>query len=331
MLISVLVPIYKVEKYIERCTRSIFEQTYENLDVVFVDDCSPDHSVEILKKNLKLYPKRIAQTRIISHECNKGLAAARNTAILNARGEYVFHLDGDDFLDIHAIEYFAEEACNTNADIIFSNFILEEASGVIKFTETPCRDKEVLLKNIILKKHSCQIWNKLFRKKLYSENCIIVPIGINNGEDYITLPRLLYYAKQISFINAYTYYYNRTNINSFQYNIGCKKNLADGIPGNRFLADFFRNQDVCFVKYVDAMLLDIRVTHLLWATELNDIKIERKNQMYLQYKYVRYLKKKYILVPILFLDFIHADTLILWISKKFQKRKRLKKVKICIK
>lgn len=84
--VSILVPVYGVEKYIERCARSIFEQTYRNLDIVFVDDCSPDKSIEILKRVLEDCPKRKAQTRIIRHEQNRGLAAARNTVVAAATG-----------------------------------------------------------------------------------------------------------------------------------------------------------------------------------------------------------------------------------------------------
>lgn len=74
--VSVLVPVYGVEKYIERCARSIFEQTYHNLDIIFVDDCTPDHSIDVLKRVLKDYPERKEQTRIIKHDHNRGLAGA---------------------------------------------------------------------------------------------------------------------------------------------------------------------------------------------------------------------------------------------------------------
>jgi glycosyltransferase involved in cell wall biosynthesis len=74
--VSILVPVYGVEKYIERCARSIFEQTYHNLDIVFVDDCSPDKSIEILKHVLEEYPNRKAQTRIIQHAHNRGFASS---------------------------------------------------------------------------------------------------------------------------------------------------------------------------------------------------------------------------------------------------------------
>ena len=85
-LVSILTPVYRAEKYIERCTRSLFEQTYENLEYIFVDDCAPDHSIQLLQQVLAEYPKREKQTKIIHHEKNRGVAAARNTAVENASG-----------------------------------------------------------------------------------------------------------------------------------------------------------------------------------------------------------------------------------------------------
>ena len=97
--VSVLVPVYKVEKYIGRCSKYLFEQTYENLEYIFVDDKSPDRSIEILLQILNNYPQRKPQVRIIHHKKNLGLACARNTAVNNATGDFVIHVDSDDYID----------------------------------------------------------------------------------------------------------------------------------------------------------------------------------------------------------------------------------------
>jgi glycosyltransferase involved in cell wall biosynthesis len=89
--VSILVPVYGVENYIERCARSLFEQTYENIEFVFVDDCSPDNSIQELEKIIKNYPNRKGQIKIIHHEKNIGLSGARHTAINNATGDFVIH------------------------------------------------------------------------------------------------------------------------------------------------------------------------------------------------------------------------------------------------
>ena len=96
--VSVIVPIYEVERYIERCARSLFEQTMlSGIEFIFVDDCTPDYSIEILHNTLKEYPEREAQVTILTHSANKGLAAARKTGVRAARGEYISHCDSDDW------------------------------------------------------------------------------------------------------------------------------------------------------------------------------------------------------------------------------------------
>lgn len=116
--VSILVPVYSVEKYIERCARSIFEQTYQNLDIVFVDDCTPDKSIEILRRVLDDYPERKAQTRIIRHEHNQGLAAARNTAVAAATGTFLTHVDSDDWLELDAVEELVKKQVETGVAFV---------------------------------------------------------------------------------------------------------------------------------------------------------------------------------------------------------------------
>ncbi|MBO5667722.1 MAG: glycosyltransferase family 2 protein, partial [Lentisphaeria bacterium] len=87
--VSVCIPVYGVEKYIERCARSLFEQTMrDGIEFIFVNDCTPDKSIEILEQILSEYPHRQEQTKIIHHKQNGGLVAARNTGLAHASGEY---------------------------------------------------------------------------------------------------------------------------------------------------------------------------------------------------------------------------------------------------
>ena len=98
--VSVVIPVYGVEKYIERCARSLFEQTMqEGIEYIFVDDCSPDRSIEILEKVLKEYPHREPQVKIIQHSKNQGIFYTRNTGVENATGEYIIHCDSDDWVE----------------------------------------------------------------------------------------------------------------------------------------------------------------------------------------------------------------------------------------
>ena len=116
--VSILVPIFGVEKYIERCARSLFEQTYSNLEYIFVNDCTPDKSVEVLENVMVNYPERIENVKILTHEKNRGVAAVRNTALDNACGDFVSLVDSDDWLELDAVELLVSKQLKTDADIV---------------------------------------------------------------------------------------------------------------------------------------------------------------------------------------------------------------------
>ena len=104
MKISICVPIYGVEKYIRRCAISLFEQTYDNIEYVFVNDCSPDNSIYVLTETLKNYPYRQEQVKIVEQQKNRGLACARNKALESSTGDFVLHVDSDDYLEKNTVE-----------------------------------------------------------------------------------------------------------------------------------------------------------------------------------------------------------------------------------
>ena len=314
--VSILVPIYKVEKYIQRCAESIFSQTYSNLEIIFIDDCTPDNSITVLQNSLKNFPEREKQTRIIKHENNKGLSAARNTAIRNASGEYILHIDSDDYVKSNAIDLFVSKALETNADIVFGNHITDYGNEQTPHFERQYTNKQTLLKDILLKKHTCNIWNTLLKRSLYITNNITTPENINNGEDYITISRLLFWAQKISFLDEQTYFYNQTNINSFKAGLMNRKNIKDYYPANRFLHDFFLKQDQQFTKYLNIMLWHIRATLLLRITTLDDLAYERSIRPKMNIYNILFIPKRF-WIPI-FLDLIKADSLILKLAKTYQ-------------
>ena len=98
-LVSTIVPIYGVEKYIAQCANSLFLQTYDNLEFIFVNDCTKDNSIVILQEVIQHYPNRVEHVHIIEHDHNQGLAASRNSGVEAAHGEWLMHVDSDDFID----------------------------------------------------------------------------------------------------------------------------------------------------------------------------------------------------------------------------------------
>lgn len=119
-LVSVIVPVYNISQYVERCFRSLVNQTYDKLEVLFIDDCGSDDSVNLLNKLIAREGK-YQNYQIIHHDINKGISAARNTGIANAHGEYIYFLDGDDSLAPDCIRKLCEQAKKTNADFVIGD------------------------------------------------------------------------------------------------------------------------------------------------------------------------------------------------------------------
>ena len=208
--VSILVPVFQVEKYIERCARSLFEQTYDNIEYIFVDDCSPDNSIAELKQVLSTYPNRKEHTKIIKHHKNRGLAAARNTGIENATGDFVMHVDSDDWLDIYTVEECIKEIERTKADIVYFDIISHWAGYDDIMSIPPDIEREKLLFDMLSMKYRHCLCGACYRRSLYSENCVNAIEGVNMAEDFQVAPILLYYSKVISCINSNFYHYDRT-------------------------------------------------------------------------------------------------------------------------
>lgn len=213
--VSIIVPVYNVSRYIERCARSLFEQTFDSIEFIFVNDCSPDDSIEILTNVINQYPLKREMVRIIDHDTNRGLAAARNTGLSIAKGEYIQHVDSDDFLELDMIELLYNKAIEEKADIVVSDFIFDwgkvTQSLTQKFSANPTEFTKLLLNCEVLP----GVVNKMIKKTLYSENNIFALEGINMGEDYVTITRLSYFANKISKVEKPLYHYSQINENAY--------------------------------------------------------------------------------------------------------------------
>ena len=123
--VTVIIPIYKVALYIARCAESLFNQSMrDGVEFIFVDDATPDNSINILRHCLEQHPERKEQITILKHERNMGLPAARNTGIREAVGDFIFHCDSDDFLDRTALEDMYNAANQSDSDIVWCDWYL---------------------------------------------------------------------------------------------------------------------------------------------------------------------------------------------------------------
>lgn len=214
-LVSVIVPIYGVEKYIERCARSIFEQAYENLEIIFVNDCTPDNSIEILNNVIEEYPNRKSQTRIINHEHNKGLAGARLTGLNASTGYYIQNIDSDDYLDQNMIDEMVALAEKESADITICDFMYIYPNLTKHLHVNPSLNPHVLLQQVLTGEVHSSVCNKLIKRSLYFNNDIFPIEGLNMREDLSVMFCLLYFAKKIAYIPKPFYQYFKGNENSY--------------------------------------------------------------------------------------------------------------------
>lgn len=223
--ISVIVPIYGVEKYIERCVRSLFRQTMtDKVEFIFVNDCTRDRSIEVLTAVIDEYSHLSSQIKIINHLRNRGLAAARKTGLAAACGEYILHLDSDDYFEPDMLELMYGEALAKNADVVVSDFFMTFKRGD-EYKECPIYDtKEDILKSIIApsrygnKTIGPSVWNKLTKRSIYTRHNINPIEGINHGEDFIIAMQILYYADVITKVDHAFVHYNKQNPGSYTQN-----------------------------------------------------------------------------------------------------------------
>lgn len=239
MKVSLLVPVYGVERFIEKCAISLFEQTYRDIEYIFVDDCTPDFSINVLNNVIERYPERKNNVIILHHSENLGLAQARNTALEVATGDFVLNVDSDDYLELKAIERLCEVACRENAEVIvFGSYTVYLNNKVPKPNTYNYTTKEVYIKSLLEKKSSSCVWGKFVARNLYVRTKIRAIPGLNQGEDYAVMPRLLYYANHIAMIKDCLYNYVQYNNEAYTKSFH-KKHISDLLLADETLSDFF--------------------------------------------------------------------------------------------
>lgn len=210
--VSVIVPIYKVEKFIERCVRSLMLQTLQEVEYIFVDDATPDKSMEVLKKCLALYSDK--NVIILQHQQNQGLPAARNTGLVVATGEYIFHCDSDDYVEPTMLEKLYYAVKQEEADIVWCDWFLTFAENE-RYMKQPSFDTPLeALKAMLGGGMKYNVWNKLVRRSLYTNNAILFPSGYGMGED-MTMMMLFAHAKKVVYVPQAFYHYVKLNTESF--------------------------------------------------------------------------------------------------------------------
>lgn len=203
-LVSIVVPVYNIEKYIEKCIKSLVAQTYENIEVLLVDDGSPDNCGSICDS----YAEKDSRIRVI-HKQNGGISDARNKGAMEAKGEYLLFIDGDDSVSPDLVEKTVSCAEEQKADMVFFDFeSIEEETGRRELYHFALpEDKTVNIQTmpeLLLKTPAA--WCRMYRKEFLDNTGIRYPEGIHY-EDLATTPRLILNAERIGYVGSKPLYY----------------------------------------------------------------------------------------------------------------------------
>ena len=240
--ISLIVPIYGVERFIVEFADSVLGQSYEYIQFVFVNDGTKDNSMMLLEKVIEeRYSHRKAQVVIINKQ-NGGLPAARQTGLEYATGDYVYHVDPDDWLSEDAIAKIAEKIEETNSDIVYFNYAKEYPNRTSIKRERSYRDAEKEQYIIDMYNHKAYgtLCNKCVRRSIYTENILYTPL-YGYAEDCCLSVQLVGYASSISFLDEVLYHYRKGNSQAMTKQ-GLKKRKREYVENFLNLYEFFSNR-----------------------------------------------------------------------------------------
>lgn len=206
MKVSVIIPVFNASGSLDRCLKSLGGQSFRDIEVIFVDDCSTDCSPRMLEEFASCVSG--LSVRIIRHDKNRGVAAARNTGLEAAGGDYICFVDADDSLEPDAISKAAAKAMETDADIVGWDWILSAGSGRRYMRQADYSCAEDALKALMAGTMRWNLWLFMVRRSLY-EDIHFVP-GMNMGEDMMATLRLFMKADRVSQLHESFYCYIQT-------------------------------------------------------------------------------------------------------------------------
>ena len=215
IVISLIVPVYGVEKYIAEFARSVFSQSYPHVQFIFINDGTKDNSMDVLNKVVDSEFPDIRDKVVIVDKKNAGLPAARKTGLEYVTGDYVYHVDPDDWISPGSFEAIASKAAETDADIIFFNYVKEYESRTSVKKEYPYRisEKQTYIRNMYNHKAYGTLCNKCVKRSLYTQSEIFHP-RYSYAEDCYLSVQLVARASSIAYMDMDVYHYRKNNPHS---------------------------------------------------------------------------------------------------------------------
>ena len=247
IVVSIVVPVYNVEIYLKKCLDSLCNQTYKNIEIIVVNDGSPDRSEKIIKK----FQENDKRINYVIRE-NGGLGAARNTGIDACNGEYICFVDSDDWVSPNYVESFVNAVEKDGSDVVISNikYVYEDGRERARTPWIPMhkvvKSREALALEFIGKQYKFHAPNKFCKKKIISDNAIRFPEG-KLYEDVFTTYKLLMCSSKISLIPDATYYYLQSRSGSI---------MNTSLKQRRFLDMFNALDEIMTNQTIESLKLE---------------------------------------------------------------------------
>lgn len=287
-LISIIVPVYNISKYLERCIHSIIAQSYKNIEIVLINDGSTDNSGQLCD----LYKDKDKRVRVV-HKTNGGLSSARNTGLSVIKGEYLGFVDGDDFVDKYMYETLLKAMLHNNADVVQTGYHHTDEHGRIADTRT---FKEATYNNLtdmfiaFFEKQNIHVgvWTKLYKSKIFKN------IRFFEGhvfEDYAILPNILNECEKFVVIDGafYNYAHNPESITRNKVTLDIIKSRF-AVP--MYVLNCMENIDKKYIGYAYHYICisSIRGYNKIKETDKIDKKTKKKYVIRLIDQYKNYFK-----------------------------------------
>ncbi len=278
--VSVIIPIYGVEKYIRRCAESLFSQTLDDIEFIFIDDCTKDRSMEELRVEIEKNSSRFVEmkwkVRTERMPTNSGLPAVRRHGTTLCTGDYVIHCDSDDWVSPDMYRLLYERAKHDDLDIVYCDYFRSDGEKHIPVSQ---KKQMPLMQG--------PLWNRLVKRCLYTDHTILFPKA-NKAEDGVIMTQLSYYANKVGYVGIPLYYYfiNNTSITGNKTKENALKCFRDECENVELRTKFLKSQhseedyafDIMMWKYLARRnlipLLKYKEFYLLWKNTYPEINKE---------------------------------------------------------
>ena len=256
ILVSVIIPVYNVEIYIEKCLRSVLGNSFiEHCEVILVNDASTDGSMAVVETVLREFPQVRDKVVLRSHDSNRGSAAARNTGLLQAHGEYIICVDSDDWVEPNYLEALYTEAVTHDADIVGCDIQIHNPN---ESHVRPCPLAETGTACLMgLLEGSIQGWLhiKLLKRNLFTEHSLFWIEGINICEDLLIMVKLFSVARRVCHLDTALYHYNRLNVGSYTHAKLSESKICQIIQANSELTGYLERNNLLEPNWVSLLAL----------------------------------------------------------------------------